>query len=302
MMRSAWHAALASALLAFLVFAASPAQARQDWPPIGAGGDATSAAECPEGQVLVGIYGRTGSWIDQIQAVCGVLYSDGSVGTIQRTGGVYGAFGGAETNKVCSDGSRVHSAVIRLTSDDRMVGHIQFNCVGRQGAYGGGFNFGSIANLERCITFIATTCSVEGAQTFQTCANEPAVGFTVRHGRHVNAIGLICDRRSGMARQPVAPTPGAVNPIRRTGRATTAGSAPASASSPPSTVQNTVAVKLAVDVYAAPGGEGQPTGQLGAGTQGVVLLAPCVDNWCHVRWPGREGWVYSGPDYNALGR
>ena len=61
-----------------------------------------------------------------------------------------------------------------------------------------------------------------------------------------------------------------------------------------------VTVRMTVDVYSAPGGDGAPTGQLIAGTDDVELLQACQDNWCHVRWPGHEGWVYSGPDYNAL--
>ena len=63
---------------------------------------------------------------------------------------------------------------------------------------------------------------------------------------------------------------------------------------------HTVEVKLPVDVYAAPGGNGDSVGQLIAGTADVELVQACQDNWCHVRWPGHEGWVYSGPDYNAL--
>jgi hypothetical protein len=61
-----------------------------------------------------------------------------------------------------------------------------------------------------------------------------------------------------------------------------------------------VTVALAVDLYAAPGGEGQPSGMLPAGTPDVTLIAPCADNWCHVRWPTGDGWVYSGPDYPSL--
>jgi hypothetical protein len=65
-------------------------------------------------------------------------------------------------------------------------------------------------------------------------------------------------------------------------------------------VKNAVTVSLAVDVYEAPGGEGQPSGALEAGTKNVTLLEPCADNWCHVKWPAGEGWVYSGPDYQSL--
>lgn len=62
-----------------------------------------------------------------------------------------------------------------------------------------------------------------------------------------------------------------------------------------------VTVALAVDLYAGPNGVGAPIGVLDDGTVGVTLLEACRDNWCHVKWPGHEGWVYSGPDYNALG-
>ena len=55
-----------------------------------------------------------------------------------------------------------------------------------------------------------------------------------------------------------------------------------------------------MDLYAAPGGKGQPTGMLPANTPNVMLLSPCAENWCHVRWPAGEGWVYSGPDYRSL--
>jgi hypothetical protein len=63
-----------------------------------------------------------------------------------------------------------------------------------------------------------------------------------------------------------------------------------------------VSVKLDVDVYARPGGVGEPVDMLAADPESVVLLEACEDNWCHVQWPGHTGYVYSGPDYNSLGR
>jgi hypothetical protein len=67
-------------------------------------------------------------------------------------------------------------------------------------------------------------------------------------------------------------------------------------------VLHAVTVVLSVDVYGAPGGDGPTTGSLAAGTAGVQLVEACQGDWCHVRWPAGEGWVYSGPDYNSLGR
>jgi uncharacterized protein YkwD len=57
----------------------------------------------------------------------------------------------------------------------------------------------------------------------------------------------------------------------------------------------TAEVIAAVDVYAAPGGQGNSLGTLDAGKT-VTLLSACVDNWCHVAGndvPGGKGWVYN---------
>ncbi len=69
---------------------------------------------------------------------------------------------------------------------------------------------------------------------------------------------------------------------------------------PPPPGQKFVAVVQSVDLYAKPGGKGRPKGTLEAGTEKVTLLEPCSDNWCHVKWPAGQGFVYSGPDYQSL--
>ena len=69
---------------------------------------------------------------------------------------------------------------------------------------------------------------------------------------------------------------------------------------PPPPGQKFVTVKLSVDLYAAPGGQGQAKGTLEAGTPQVTLLEPCNDHWCHVKWPAGQGFVYSGPGYKSL--
>ena len=65
---------------------------------------------------------------------------------------------------------------------------------------------------------------------------------------------------------------------------------------------HSVTVKLDVDVFAAPGGNGKAIDSLNAGTKGVMLVEACKGDWCHVRWDDGEGWVYSGSDYNSLGQ
>lgn len=56
-----------------------------------------------------------------------------------------------------------------------------------------------------------------------------------------------------------------------------------------------------IDVYDAPGGNGNQTGSLNAGAK--VKLLGCEDNWCHVQGkmvPGGDGYVYNGDDYRSL--
>jgi hypothetical protein len=73
---------------------------------------------------------------------------------------------------------------------------------------------------------------------------------------------------------------------------------PAEENAPPA--QDFVKVELSVDLYARPGGVGKRKGILHAATKQVRLLSPCADNWCHVKWPKGQGWVYSGPGYQSL--
>jgi uncharacterized protein YkwD len=75
------------------------------------------------------------------------------------------------------------------------------------------------------------------------------------------------------------------------GNAPSAGNAPAGG--------NTTAMVIAdVDVYAAPGGNGNPVGMLKAPAT-VSLLGACADHWCNIAGsdvPGGKGWVYNNPD------
>jgi len=58
-----------------------------------------------------------------------------------------------------------------------------------------------------------------------------------------------------------------------------------------------VRVTQAVEVYDVPDGAGEVIDMLEQGTAGVTLAMPCLGNW--VRWPGGEGRVYDGPDYDS---
>jgi hypothetical protein len=80
------------------------------------------------------------------------------------------------------------------------------------------------------------------------------------------------------------------------------GLAAAASPTPATTSSQTAKVIADVDVYAKPGGNGDPIGILRAG-ESVTLLSACADNWCNVSGeavPGGKGWVYDGPDYDSL--
>jgi hypothetical protein len=68
-----------------------------------------------------------------------------------------------------------------------------------------------------------------------------------------------------------------------------------------------VTVLLDVDVYTKPGGADEDRKKdangnnvtLTAGTQSVTLLEKQAP-YFHVKWPGQDGWVYSGAGYVSL--
>lgn len=69
----------------------------------------------------------------------------------------------------------------------------------------------------------------------------------------------------------------------------------------------TATVIADVDVYQTAGGGGNAIGVLRSNnkTTKVSVVAPCQDNWCHVKGapvPTGEGFVYSGtpPDFQSL--
>jgi hypothetical protein len=408
-------------LLIAVVTLASPAQARHEWQAFGGGGDATNKIECPSGQVMVGLEGRTGDWVNTMRILCAPLTGPFATGAVQPVGGYFGGRpGGGASDARCPSNSVLNSFDFNLSPDKGKVVRVELNCIQANGevfrATFGNYN----APDEGCgkaLGFLPKGCDPGEGDRVQNCPQEQFVGLTVRSGKDVNAVGVICDWRA-------APAP--VKPIKTTGRAKTTSSKPAVATGPPLALRasisgpwkvtageerynlvlnaagngfmpgqgdtlpfpvagtltgddgspdttgtfsanmlatrqlqggygqkngksgqcllnyaadgqslvgdcsrgkesvrwtatrgswpvspskrvdraalHTVEVKLDVDVYAASGGNGQPIAELGAGTADVALVEACKNDWCHVRWGDKEGWVYSGADYNALGR
>ncbi|MGL5839565.1 MAG: SH3 domain-containing protein [Sphingorhabdus sp.] len=251
---------------------------------------------------MVGFEGRAGDWINQIRILCAPLTGQHSIGAVQPIGDFSGGrAGGNPERETCPSNSVMSQISFLLTADKRKVSSIKFDCTRQDGAVEQKFFEGAGGAPGECNKFMSGCDPDEFAHRIQMCSQESLVGLRINSGQDVNAIGLLCDRRDPprAATPPVAqPSP---RPVRQTGRPRVAPVA-APAPQPNAAAMRIVDVKLDVDVYAAPGGNGQASGQLAAGTANVELVQPCRNNWCQVRWAGQEGWVYSGPDYNSLGQ
>ncbi len=198
------------ALGAFLVLVLQPqsAQARWIWPTIGAQGDASAAAECPApDQVLVGFGGRTGLWIDQIQLICAPMLADGTHGAPIAGRDRFGGTGGGPAAALTCDGrSQMFAAYFELTGDSKKMAYIMFDCIDSAGNSSrlqfGGSESQTAASKQNCGILFQGCEANEINRPRQTCSQENFTGLTLRFGEHVNAVGIICDRRVAAAAPP----------------------------------------------------------------------------------------------------
>ena len=158
-----------------------PASARTVHGTYGGNGDASVVDECPAGRFLVGVNVRVGAWMDQIQIICqwrGRFLSTSSP-TPPRGGN-----GGGPATARCPQGTWVVAAHWYITSG-RQVLNVELTCANlvrgseRIVSVGGsgpsaGYNYSRVNNCP---------------------LGEAGTGFTIRFGRHVNALGLVCDVR-----------------------------------------------------------------------------------------------------------
>lgn len=183
-----YAAAIAAAAM---MLPAAPSHARHDLPVLGGPGDAAARAQCPPGHRLAGFAGRSGLWIDQIQMVC--AKPDGRP---VATGARYGGTGGAAKDGICPRNWDMtnRTVFLNMTTRNRQVAAINFECRSRATGETMNMSFGNPSYLARCPGIGVGDCSYDPA-TSQSCpADEVPLGFNVRYGKHVNAIGLICGR------------------------------------------------------------------------------------------------------------
>jgi hypothetical protein len=188
-----------------LIALAVPAWPKQ-FPAEGARGDLTTELKCPKGEYLVGITGRSGSWIDQLQIICAPYQSDGKMGNAHPVEPSVGGKGGGPAGG--NEGpcrAPVGAAWFGLTRDNRQIKVLTLVCMRSTWDNTAFFSEGPGSQLiGNDKTELADDT---GARFEQTCPDgEAASGFNVNHGRHVNAIGLRCKAlvRAAAPRDPVA--------------------------------------------------------------------------------------------------
>lgn len=172
-----------------------------DFPIYGGLGGNQFRAECPKGSYLVGLAGRTGAWVDRIAPVCAPWLRGSQAFGAPTIGQSFGMSGGGQERQVACIGGGNNTRAIQswwihvLRSDNHYVQFIQMYCDSVPTPLpstneGPRLDFGTYPNdVEEMVTG-----GPFGSQPpFQACpAGEVAVGFRVRAGQFLDAIGLIC--------------------------------------------------------------------------------------------------------------
>lgn len=180
-----------------------------DLPIYGGLGGNTDREDCPKGWYLVGLAGKTGSWVDRIAPICAPwLRGSQAFGAPSARRSFGWSTGGNERHESCMNSGRnrhvIESWTIAfLKSDNHYVQYIWANCMGLApvGVKGSGeayFDFGSPPSMppgdEKISNERVTPGPVKTEWTKdQACpAGEVATGIRVRSGKFIDAIGLIC--------------------------------------------------------------------------------------------------------------
>jgi hypothetical protein len=158
-----------------------PASARTVHGTYGGNGDASVVDECPARQFLVGVHVRVGAWMDQIQIICqrrGTFLSTSSP-TPPRGGN-----GGGPATARCPNGTWVVGAHWYITSG-RQVLSVELTCANL------------VRGSERIVSVSGSgrSAGYNYSRVNNCPLSEAGTGFTIRFGRHVNALGLVCDVR-----------------------------------------------------------------------------------------------------------
>lgn len=321
-----------AATAALLMSAAFPQSAvARDAGTHGGGGGLPFRLECKAGEIATAFHTYAGSALDAIAVQCGVLSADGKsfVNTNFADGDTKGGAGGAPQKFGCPADNGVKELYV-WNDKHNVVNHVEMACMPLSGG-----------NLVVVKPSSIGGDPIQPAAVFKCDGpNEWVVGVYGRSGSLVDAIGPICGTRVPAAaiQPPAKPDPQEVSdmdPKGKTVEECTAArvrneqrcekrmggniealtacrqqalqifgacmSLAVQDGEPTQPAQKTAEVVQSIDVYDAPGGDGNQTGALEPGT--TVNLVGCEDNWCHIggaQVPNGDGYVYNGPDYRSL--
>ena len=171
-----------------------------DVPVYGGPGGNSFQAECPKGSYLVGLAGRTGSWVDRIAPVCAPWLRGSQTFGAPSIGQSFGmSTDGQEHQTTCWHSGPNNSAVQSwhietLKSDNRFVQYIGVACISLKPSpvltSAPFFEFGSRPVGEERLS---PGPYISNRAYSQSCpASEIAVGIHGRAGLFVDALGLIC--------------------------------------------------------------------------------------------------------------
>ena len=277
---------LAGVLAVFLASTSAPAAARTVRDPYGGRGDAHASDECGPGKYFVGVVGATGAWLDQMAVLCAELKPDGTfkgAKSMAARGGTGGAFHPAV---MCPKDQAITDVTVSVSANLEVL-QLELFCTGVKNPA-----------LRTPLLFAGNGGDYRSENT-QSCApGEVGKGLNLNYGKSVNGVGIICDALKIPAAAPPPPPPPTSSPPPPP--------PPPDTPAPPPAEQF-VAVLKDVDVYTKPGGNDQDRKtdangndvSLLAGTQGVTLIEKKTP-WFHLKWPGQDGWVYSGSGWVSL--
>jgi hypothetical protein len=176
------------------------------FPAVGDRGDASFNDRCPAQQYLIGLAGRAGTYIDQIQIIC-APFANGTHGT-KYFGPLHGGSGGTPLEFSCASDSVVSGVELAMTKNDGHVAWAVLTCVSMQSGSENRVVFGTGSYIPNYQAYADQHCQ----------PSELANGFNGNYGRDVNALGLDCADRSEFAVQNTQAPSAQVRPIKLTGK------------------------------------------------------------------------------------
>ncbi len=136
---------------------------------------------CESGKVLIGVRGYSGSWIDNVQAVCARVAGNKVEGGNPEGPSFGGAAGQFNNYAYCLPERVATGLLVNLTAGRAVLGAISFGC----------FDF--VTRQLGTSSSIVAGDPIETYGTRQSCPpNTVAVGIRGRAGTYVDGLGLIC--------------------------------------------------------------------------------------------------------------